>query len=343
MGPNNERILANGRSPVNQFDKNGYGRYRCSLMAQTNSPKNLKQPSGVSGKWLMIALAAQMGWGAYPVLLRYTQTVSGLPGLAMLAVANFIVLIIAATLFWSRIDASIFRLPIVWLFGLMVIARGITNLLATRYTLATYAQLIYLMTPFLVALLSRVFLREQLPRYLFRALGISLVGVLLVMSSNFNAGGMDTAVTRNDFLGISLAIASSLALALYMILARRTAHYNATGEGLLLVHLISLFSFTFLASLLLGEDWSRWTTLGPMDWLVFGFICFGVLLGANLGQIRSIQRLGAPLVSSMMAIRLVSALTFAALLLNEQLSSGWQLLGAAIVISTITWFLRRQT
>ena len=52
----------------------------------------------------MVALVAQMGWGAYPVLLRYMQTVSGLPGLAMLAAANFIVLIIAATLFWSRIE-----------------------------------------------------------------------------------------------------------------------------------------------------------------------------------------------------------------------------------------------
>jgi drug/metabolite transporter (DMT)-like permease len=80
-----------------------------------------------------------------------------------------------------------------------------------------------------------------------------------------------------------------------------------------------------------------------MDWLVFGFICFGILLGANLGQIRSIQQLGAPLVSSMMAIRLVSALVFAALLLNERLTSGWQVLGAVVVVATITWFLRRQT
>ncbi len=80
-----------------------------------------------------------------------------------------------------------------------------------------------------------------------------------------------------------------------------------------------------------------------MDWLIFGFICFGILLGANLGQIRSIQRLGASLVSSMMAIRLVSVLVLAALLLNERLTSGWQVLGTAVVVVTITWFLRRQT
>ena len=325
------------------FDKMLVTLYSRPLMAQIKTPPKQSSPSSMSWQWLMAALVAQMGWGAYPVLLRYTQTISGLPGLAMLAVANFIVLIIALALFWSRIDKSIFRLRIVWLFGLMVVIRGVTNLLATRYTLAVYAQLIYLMTPFIVAILSRVFLHEKLPRYLFRALTISLLGVLLVMSGSLSDVGVETAVIRNDFLGISLAIASSLALALYMILTRRTANHKASGEGLLIVHLISLFSFTFLTSLLLGEDWSRWTSLGPMDWFVFALICFGVLLGANLGQIRSIQRLGAPLVSSMMAIRLVSALVFAAVLLNERLTSAWQLFGATIVVITITWFLRRQT
>ncbi len=65
------------------------------------------------------------------------------------------------------------------------------------------------------------------------------------------------------------------------------------------------------------------------------------MLGANLGQIRSIQQLGAPVVSSMMAIRLVSALLFAGLLLGERLTSVWQLIGAGIIIVTITWYLRQ--
>ncbi|MFO7680898.1 MAG: EamA family transporter [Chloroflexota bacterium] len=312
-------------------------------MAQEDTSRRQFAATPVSWSWLAAALAAQLGWGAYPVLLRYAQTVSGLPGLALLAAANFMVLLIAGVLYWSPLDKRVFRLPVVWLFGLMVVVRGVTNLLATRYTLAIYAQLIYLMTPFIVALLSRIFLREALPRYLFRALSISFVGVLLVLSGSLSeVGGGETAVLRNDLLGISLALASSLSLALYMILTRRTASQKATSEGLLLVHLIALFSFSFLASLLLGEDWGHWAALGLMDWFVFGLICFGVLLGANLGQIRSIQRLGAPLVSSMMAIRLVSALVFAALLLNEQLSSGWQVVGAVVVVVTITWFLRRQ-
>ncbi|MCB8983141.1 MAG: DMT family transporter [Ardenticatenaceae bacterium] len=288
------------------------------------------------------ALAAQIGWGAYPVLLRYLQTVSGIPSLSLLAAGNLVVLALVGAFLWRRIDKKLFRLPIVWLFGFMVVVRGVSNLLATRFTLAVYAQLIYLMTPFLVAILSRVFLRERLPRYTFRALTISLLGVLLVLSGSFNEIGVATAVPRQDVLGIGLAIGSSLALALYMILTRRAARYHVAGDTLLLVHLFSLFSFSAVASLLLGENLNQWSTLSTQDWLIFAVLAFGVLLGANVGQIRTIQRLGAPLVSSLMAIRLVSALVIGALLLHEQLSSLWQAAGAVIVIVTITWFLRRQ-
>lgn len=290
--------------------------------------------------WLALALAAQMGWGVYPVLLRYLQTVSGIPSLSLLAMGNLVVLLIVSLIILPRVDKSIFRLHIVWLFGLMVVLRGITNLLATRFTLAVYAQLIYLMTPFLVALLSRVVLKEQLPRHTLKALTVALLGALLIMSANL--GQTAVAGNRHDLWGILLAIASSLFLALYMIITRRTARRNASGEALLLVHLLSLFIFSGLASLLIGEDWAQWSRLTLTDWWVFAAFSLGVLLGANLGQIRSIQHLGAPLVSSLMAIRLVSALVLAGLLLGERLTSPWQLLGAALVIVTITWYLRQQ-
>lgn len=289
--------------------------------------------------WLTIALAAQMGWGAYPVLLRYLQTVSGLPGLSLLAAGNLVVLLIVAAFILPRVDRRIFRLRIVWLFGLMVVLRGITNLLATRFTLAIYAQIVYLMTPFIVAFLSRVVLKEQLPRHTMKALTIALVGALLIVSGDWG----QTAVVgnRHDLWGIFFAVLSSVSLALYMIVTRRTAKSQASGEGLLLVHLISLFTFSMFTSLLIGEDWGQWQNLTAVDWLLFAGFSLGVLLGANLGQIRSIQHLGAPLVSSMMAIRLVSALLFAGLLLGERLTSIWQIAGAATIVVTITWYLRQ--
>ena len=296
-----------------------------------------------SWQWLAVALMAQAGWGTYPVLLRYLQTVSRVPSLSLLAMGNLVVLVVVVGATWQQLDWRVFRLPILWLFGLMVILRGVTNLLATRYTLAIYAQLIYLMTPFLVALLSRVVLKELLPPYTVTALSICLVGALLLMGGNLMAASDSTAVDRNDALGLTLAVFSSFSLALYMIVTRRTAHYQASGQSLLLVHLISLFFFATLASLLIGEDWSRWGQLQGRDWLAFAGLSGGILLLANLGQIRSIQHLGASRVSTMMAIRLVSAFIVAGLLLNERLTSLWQWAGTAIVICTITWYLHRTT
>ena len=154
-----------------------------------------------SWHWLSLALIAQLGWGAYPVLLRYLQTVSLLPSLSLLALGNFLVLLLVLAARWRQVEWRIFRLPLLWLFGGLVVLRGITNLLATRYTLAIYAQLIYLMTPFIVALLSRLVLHEQLPRHTFKALTLCLVAALLLMAGDFEAVGSGTAVSRNDLLG----------------------------------------------------------------------------------------------------------------------------------------------
>jgi drug/metabolite transporter (DMT)-like permease len=68
----------------------------------------------------------------------------------------------------------------------------------------------------------------------------------------------------------------------------------------------------------------------------------GVLVGANLGQIVALRRLGAPLVSSLLAWRLVSAMVVGVLLLDERLTSPWQALGAGAVLVTITWYLWQQ-
>ncbi len=306
-----------------------------SKQSRPNAPSN-------SWQWLLAALAAQLGWGAYPALLRYLQTISGLPSLSLLAMGNLIILVLVGTAVLPRMDKTIFRQPVIWLFGSLVVLRGLTNLFATRFTLAIYAQLIYLLTPFIVILLSWAVLGERLPKYTLRALVLSLTGAFLILGGNLTTTAVSATTTRNDHLGITLALASTLFLALYMIITRRTARRKAPGEALLLVHLTSLFTFSTITSLLLQEDWGQWRMLGLKDWLAFAAFSLGVLLSANLGQIRSIQQLGAPLVSSLLPIRLVSALVVASLLLGETLTSAWQAVGTAIVIATLTWYLRQQ-
>ena len=289
----------------------------------------------------MVTLLAQTAWGAYPVMTRYLQTVSDLPSMSILALGSLLALIAVGVGFLPRIQLRDFQSKRLIIFALIVIGRGVTNLLAARFTLAIYVQLITLLTPFLVALLSTVVWHERLPRYTGRALALGLVGVILIVGADYGDQTMPTA-NRIDWLGISLAAGSSLLLALYMIAVRRSTVHNIRAEALLLVQLFSLAAGSFILGFLLGESWQQWQSIAAFDWFIFGLLTFGVLAGANIGQIGAIRHLGAALVSSTMPWRLVSVLAVSAILLDERLTSIWQLAGVVLVMVTVSWYLWQQ-
>ncbi len=309
-------------------------------MAAGEKVKTKLRWSGGAWPYLGIALLAHTSWGIYPVLARYLQTVSGLPSMSLLTLANIAPLVIMTAIYRRQLNRTLLTSPTIWLFALIVVGRAVTNVLAARYTLSIYAQLITQSTPFLVILLGATLFKEPIPRYTGTAIFLGLAGALLMLSGNF---GQDAAAGRSDWLGILLALASSGFLAFYMLVVRRTAGNRAiSSEGIILVQLLAVVLVSGLASGLYGEDWSRYGSLGPGDWLVFWFFSLGVFLLANWGQITALRRLGAPIVSSMMAWRLVSALILGGWLLGERLESGWQGVGALIVLVTITWYLSRQ-
>lgn len=292
--------------------------------------------------WIVAALGAHTGWGAYPVFARYLQTVSRLPSMSLLFAGSLLALALLTIALWSRLDRRLFRSQVLWVFAGIVVLRSITNLLAARYTLSIYVQLITLMTPFVVALLSATVFRDRIPPYTGRAITLALVGSLLMMSGDVGQAGVRLALTAGDWLGIALATVSMVFLSLYMIVVRRTAQNDVPAEAVFLVQLVVIAVVSLPLSLVLGEEWQRWQTLQLADWLVFGGFSVGVLLGANVAQISALRYLGAPMVSSLLAWRLVSALVVAGLLLDERLTSLWQIAGAGIVLITITWYLWQQ-
>jgi len=83
---------------------------------------------------MLVALGAHTGWGAYPVFVRYLQTVSHLPSMSLLTAGYLLVLPVLAVVVLPRVDRSILRLRLLWLFAVIVVVRGITNLLAARYS-----------------------------------------------------------------------------------------------------------------------------------------------------------------------------------------------------------------
>ena len=292
--------------------------------------------------WLVATLLAQTAWGAYPVLARYLQTISRLPSMSIIALSTSVALVIVGGLVRQRVQMRDVAWQRLILFAAVVAGRGVSNFLAARFTLAIYVQLITMLTPFIVALLSTAVLHERLPRYTGRALALSMLGVLLIIGSELTGAQTMPLDNRTDWLGISLALLGSFLLALYMLLVRRSAQHRITAETLLVVQLVALAVTGWTGSLLLGESWLPWTQLNAFDWLIFGLVVFGVLIGANVGQIGAIRHLGASLVSSTMAWRLVSAIVVGALLLDERLSSLWQVAGVVLVLVTITWYLWQQ-
>lgn len=303
---------------------------------------DVRQQSATQWIWVVAALGAHTGWGAYPVFARYLQTVSRLPSMSLLFAGNVVALAVLSVVLLPRLDWRLFRRRVLWLFAGIVVMRAITNLLAARYTLAIYVQLITLMTPFVVALLSATVFRDRIPPYTGRAITLALLGSILMMSGDVGQAGVTLALTPDDWLGIGLAITSVLFLSLYMIVVRRTAQDNVPAVSVFFTQLITVTVVTLVSSLLIGEEWAQWQRLQLSDWLVFAGFSLGVLLGANVTQISAIRELGAPMVSSLLAWRLVSAVVVAGLLLNEQLTSIWQVTGAGIVLVTITWYLWQQ-
>lgn len=291
--------------------------------------------------WYVAALTAHTGWGLYPVLGRYLQTVSNLPSMSVLVLGGVPMMLWFFAAILPRYGWRIYASPVLWIFGIVTVLRSITNILSQRYTLAIYVQLIGLLTPFLVVALSSLVLKERAPRFTIPAILLSTLGALLMLS-NIDASGLSFSLTLSDWLGIGMALTSSFFLAMYMILVRRTSRIEISGVAVLAFQTVLIQISALVLSWLMQESWGQWLEIGPQDWAVFAIYVLIVVIGANGLQIASIRRLGAAMVSSLMGWRLVATLSTGMLLLNEHLSSLWQVAGMLIVLATVTWYLRQQ-
>ena len=287
--------------------------------------------------WYVVALAAHSGWGLYPVLGRYLQTVSGLPSMSVLVLGGTPLFLWLLVGILPRHGWRLYSARVLWLFGGVTVLRSITNLLAQRYTLALYVQMIGLLTPFWVVLIHAVLFRERLPRSTLPAMLLSTAGALRMFS-----GSSAPVPGHDDWLGIGLALASSFFLAGYMLLLRRTAQVQISGLSVLAFQTVLVQACALGLSLLWQEPWGRWLQLDWQGWTAFAAYSGLVVLGANSLQIAAVRRLGAPLVSSLMGWRLVVTLVAGWWLLGEQLTTVWQVVGMLLVLAAVSGYLRRQ-
>ncbi len=293
---------------------------------------------------LLVVLAAHTGWAMYPVLNK--ALLAYLPPFTLLMVANSFSLVIAFFIARPRLSRALFANRALWIFALVTAARSITNILAVKYTLAIYVQLVNLSTPFYAAWLGRLLLKERIPPYTFHALAVSSLGAYLVISPN--PSGLQLPRGSTDLLGIALALLSSAFLALYMTWSRKMTTRDLHPSGVYFQQTLTLAILYASLSLLNGEDWRILQDQSAQVWLGIVALTLVVLVGAALLQIWALSAINVTLFSTLISWRLVVALIVAWPLLGERLASIWQVIGALLVMATVTSYLayqalRRQT
>jgi drug/metabolite transporter (DMT)-like permease len=300
------------------------------------------QSKGISPIWLIAALLGHTAWGMYPVLARYLQIEAGLPGLTLLTVANGFAMVVMIIVVAIRGEFRQLLIRAGWMVALFAALRAITNVLAARYAPAAQVTLIGLLTPPLVAVMGKFWFDDPPPPRTALVLGISLLGAVIMLSAEMQEPSFWQGNSDSSWVGIALAVTSSVMLALYMLSVRRTSKYTISSEATFLLQLIAVVAASIPLSFGINEDWSTWQALSMTHWVAFVIFALGIVIGANLLQVYTLRKLGAPLVTSVQAWRLPVAALASGIVMGEWLSMPAEYIGALITAGSVTWYLVSQ-
>jgi drug/metabolite transporter (DMT)-like permease len=310
----------------------------------TTSKKPVQELDGVDDahvvRWLLLAFYSNTAFGAYVVFSRYLQVIAGIPSFALIALSNTPGMLITIpfviadrTVDWKAIRRNKFLAPTC----ILVVARSFTLILASRYASAVTVQVIALLAPFVVALLSHFALKDQIPKYTIPCSIMCLLGALLTCLDE-----LQLEFDESRALGILLSVLTVLALAGYIVclrgFTRRTAN-NREATAIMLLHYVAIVSSGFIASAASQESYQVFAKLDGVAWAIFFIFAFCVLLLGNVSQVVAIRKVGASLVSSLLPWRLVVTVALAAWLLQEYLDEPMEISGALVVVVTVIIYL----
>ena len=278
-----------------------------------------------------------------PAFARYFQVVSGLPLMAFVFAGGIPGLIGFFIYTLPRSGWRVWRQPLLWGMGMVLVVRVVSNIAAARFTQAIYVQLFALMTPFLVVIFSQIVLKEKAPKYTWSALFLSMVGAVLMLSSEITEAGITFNVQGSDGLGIAFAITQATVSAIYFLLLRYAKQQGVPDHEIVTCQTVIVNTFALGASLALGEDWSPYLELSTLDWVLLIFFMLVTVFIANWLQVRAIAVIGPHIFSSALPWRLLSVMVLGWFLLGERIESIWQLLGTILVFITITGYFWLQS
>lgn len=292
--------------------------------------------------YVWLGVLAHLFIGSYPVFGK--RAIAEVPKFSLVFIASLAIMIVGLAVLhwrdrvsWRQAWRVLRRERVLWLFAIIVATRAVTNLISIALTKAVWVQLINILAPFPVALLGVWVFGQSTPRYTYRALILSTLGAVLMLVQDWTQIG--AGITQNDVLGLAFALVSMLAFAFYYQLIRRSHVHDVTSGLIMFQQGLGMATAFLILTIATGEDWSAWTSVSTGGWLAVLGVIFVVQVGGNLSQIIAVGGVTPALITSFMALRLVSALVLGWLILGEQLVSPTQWLGAALVVGTVTGYL----
>lgn len=206
------------------------------------------------------------------------------------------------------------------------------DFLGLQYITAGLERLILFLTPSFVLLISAIFLKRKVGSLEWAALGISYLGIVLVLFHDLKFGGDQV------MLGAALVLGAAIAYALYLIqsgqLVMRLGSLRLVSYAMCVASVACISQFFLLrpASMLVQPAGVYWLSL------VNAIFCtvFPVFL-----TMFAVQRIGAATASQAGMIGPVSTLFLGSFFLNETITS-WQLAGTMLVLMGIYLLSRKK-
>ncbi|KAF6252807.1 hypothetical protein COO60DRAFT_1274119 [Scenedesmus sp. NREL 46B-D3] len=230
--------------------------------------------------------------------------------------------------------------------GAIVALQALTNIYAARLALAYLVQLVFMFGPLVVALANTYVLRQPSPPKLYPTLAAAIIGAAVVLVGQWlqsrTSGQAGSGFSLDTLWGLLLALTSTLLLAAYFVLLQVTRHL-VTGEQILWANRnVALLLFTPLSLIIEGTDWSWVVLLTPAEWGILVYTGVSIYTLGNILVQSSTRRVGSPLVSVFLSMRLVASILGSIVLLHDVPRSPVTWVGFGLVIGVLSAFLGLQ-
>jgi drug/metabolite transporter (DMT)-like permease len=273
-------------------------------------------------------------WGANVSVVKYaTGIIDPLAYNALRVSLAAIALCVVALVARSEQARSLTRRDVFWLLVLGVIGNGLYQLgfvEGVAHTRAGDAALVLAASPAMIAIIGRIAGIERIGRRSAIGIGLSILGIGLVVYGTSTATGEGAANTT--MLGAAFILAGSVCWAIFSVYLKPFAHrVDGTQIGALTMvgGAIALVLISFREMLR-----TPWGALSATAWWAIAYSGIGSLVIAYLLWQRGVRVLGPTRTAMYSNLQPIVALVVAWLALGE-VPTAWQATGAATIIAGV--------